>query len=303
MRTGERELLIGFQPLTSWEILCGLDIASFNFFTERHILVAVANHPMMNPQLPHTEPALLLIDFLSAPKTPTNVQDIGFECAFHCPAMCPDSGTLAISLRSDPSPVWSPDPNLEVPFHVSRQDRLFVLTLWVVEGAHVTGLLIFIPSSTISSKLRSLSTTDRGRRFQWAEWGPEGTHVRLTPPGHSMVWVCYVYGTTFVAPFRPGAGPGVILPQVPKMIQMLDFNQDAVKKQLQEGDEDGEVTHIVTMPVKVNLDKVFIDPIMTTLPYRWRAKRVPYHNGRPFDAVLLSEDAIITVSSVSLSEL
>lgn len=246
------------------------------------------------------EPSLSIIDFLDAPKEPIYVLDLLVRCRFLWPTLSPRAHAPLVSVRSDPSPSWTPDPDLKVPFHTARQDRLFVVTIWVGEQFAMNKLLLFIPSSTILSKLDSMHPDETGREFAWEEWGPVGTHMRFAPREHTAIWVCYVFGMSYVVPYRPGnqgnaASPG-------DMIQMFDFNQLALKRQFAEDVEEDEdsVTHIIAEPTMLRVPKVFAAGyIRTALPYRWRVKRVPQHEDTAFRSVMLSEDAIVTVASVS----
>ena len=231
------------------------------------------------------------------------VLDVAFECAFHYPVMFPHASALAISVRSDPSPLWTPHPDPQVPFHTAQWDRLFVITLWVDDGDYISTLMLFVPSFTILNKLNSLAPDISGERFEWEDWGPSGTQMRFAPRGHSMVWVCYVFGMSFVAPYRPGLPNAADQPPGATRIQMFDFNQLAIKRHLAEGpklDEgEDEVTRVITEPSTVTLNRIFTRPIITRLPYRWRMKEVS--ETQTFDSAMLSEDSIVTVSSVSLT--
>jgi hypothetical protein len=272
-----------------------MELGSFSFLTDRHVLLAVVYNPddEERPRSQQLEPALLVVDFISTQNDPTDITDVDFECALDFPTMLPWARALAISVRSDPSPSWTPHPDLKVPFHTARHDRLFVITLWVVERDEMSTLLLFVPSSTVLSKLNTLSSNESGKRFEWEEWGPDGSHLRLSHRGHSMVWVCYIFGISFIAPYKPSTSvdplPGFT------MIQILDFNQVAIKRLLAEGTRtEGDVTTIVTKPSRVTLNKIFTRRIETRLPYRLRIKHVPGQ----FNSAMLSEDAIVTVSHV-----
>lgn len=205
------------------------------------------------------------------------------------------ASALAISVRSDPAPTWEPHPSLNVPFYTARLERLFVITLWVAEGANIYTLLLFVPSSTFNTRLK-VSTKQR-RRLSWDEWGPTGSRMIMAPSGHSMIWVCYVFGMSFIAPFRtletqdPPVGP--------KAVQIFDFNQLSLRRDAASmNDAESQVTHIIQGPSSLVLGGIFPKPILTSLPYRWRALSVPHHPDHAFNAVMLSEDSIVTVTGV-----
>ena len=302
-RTGQVELVsiqdrIYLALIHVPQSVAGKQLGSFSFLDDRCVLLGVVYDPDDEAQIQQTEPALLVVDFVSAQNDPTNILDLEYECALDFPLMLPWARALAISVRSDPSPSWSPNPDLKVPFYTARYDRLFVITFWVVDRDDMNILLLFVPSSTILSKLRSLPSDDRGKRFVWEQWGPDGTHLRIAPRGHSLVWVCYVFGMSFVAPYKPSLH--VVQDDLGRplfeMIQIFDFNQVAIK-QIQAGGatHERQETAIITQPSLVTLSKIFFHRIETRLPYRLKTTHIP----NQFNSAMLSEDAIVTVSDVS----
>ena len=246
-------------------------------------------------------PAFLVVDFRKHSSQSTDIQDVDYQCAFDFPEMEETGMTVSLSIRSDPAPTWTPSQNLHVPFHTSRQDRLFVNTLWVADGHNITSLLLFVPSSTFLSRMSTLEAEDMQYRFSWDEWGPTGTRMRVAPTGHSMVWVCYVFGLSFASPYRNGREV-FERPRGPKMIQIFDFNQLAVKKAETEGGEEDPDEDKITIPIitesEVRVTGVFTQPIRTSLPFLWSQKKIPYNPRHTFDAVMLGEDAIVTVTTV-----
>lgn len=243
---------------------------------------------------PQQEPSLRVYDLKAATGLPVHIRDADFELALDFPLMQQDGAVLAVAIRADPAPTWKPSDDLQVPFHVAHNDRLFVLTVWVAEGHNITSLILFVPSSTALSRL---STVEKNQHFSWSTWGPSGSRMRIAPAGHSMVWVCYVYGQSFIAPYRERF-QAFQTPRGPKMLQLFNFNQLAVQRALtQEHDENVE---IITKGSELTVEGVFTEPITTYLPYIWRKSEVPYHAEHTFDGVMLGEDAIITVTSVRL---
>lgn len=297
---GENRLLVWNWKTGSTELsLHSREINSFGFLTDHHLLLATVDDPLVDPDEEDdaSKPPLMVVDFAACPKEATGLNGLQYQCAFEFPPMLPNAGVIAISVRSDPAPNWTPNPDLKVPFYTARGDRLFVITMWVAEGANVTALLLLVPSSTILEKLNSLSSEERGRRFEWEEWGPSGTLLRHAPHEHSMVWVCFVFGSTFIAPFRPGHPQALLPPFGPKMVQIFDFNQVAIKRLVKEGVEnESEVSHVISRPTTLTLSRIFPSPVVTTLPYRWRKTPVPHHQTHTFGSVMISEDAIVTVT-------
>lgn len=287
-----------FQSLHSREINC------FNFLTGHHIILTVVEDPLVEPEEEDaSRPPFMVVDFTRCPKEAITLDTLKYQCAFELPPILPTASVIGISVRSDPAPSWAPNPDLKVPFHIARDDRLFVFTIWVAEGDGVIAILLLVPSSTFTSKLKSLSPEDDERRFDWEEWGPSGAHMRHAPHSHSTIWVCFVFGSSFIAPFRPGTPEALLPPVGPKMVQIFDFNQTAIKRLAHDGVRDeSTVSHVITKPSKLTLSRIFPSPVVTSLPYRWRTKRVPHGSTHTFGSVMLSEDAIITVTSVSGAE-
>ncbi|EKM61136.1 uncharacterized protein PHACADRAFT_247528 [Phanerochaete carnosa HHB-10118-sp] len=279
--------------------LHGREISSFGFLTDHHVLLAVVDNPLIDPdEEGFSKPPLVVVDFTARSKEPTSLKNLEYECAFDFPPMLPTASVIAAFVRSDPAPNWTPSPELKVPFYTARRDRLFVITIWVAEGADITALLLLVPTSTIVAKLNSLPSDERGRCFEWEDWGPAGAHLRQAPHEHSMVWVCFVFGSSFIAPFRPGDPEALLPPAGSKMVQILDFNQLTIKRLVAESVAvESEVSHVIARPSTLILNRIFSSRVVTSLPYRRLTKKVPRHLIRPFGSAMLSEDAIITVAS------
>lgn len=269
----------------------GQEIGSFGFLADDRVLVGVVRNP---------EPSLVVVNYKAVSSEVTHITNVEYELSLQYPTLQPWAAALAISVRSDPSPAWQPAANLKVPFHTAQNERLFVITLWVAEGANIYTLLLFVPFSTVTSHLKSLAVSGRGRQIPWDDWGPSGSRMLKAPPGHSMIWVCYIFGMAFIAPQRTNE----ILehPVGPKAIQIFDFNQLAIRKELTQPTEDeSEVTQLILDPTELKLDQIFERTVTTRLPYRWKTVNVPLHPDHAFNAVMLSEDSIVTVTSVSAS--
>ncbi len=246
----------------------------------------------------HPEPSLQVFRFKDASDELVDIEEASFVCALRWPTLHVWAVPLAMSVRSDPAYGWQPHPDLEVPFHTSRTDRLFVVTLWVVEGANIYTLVLFVPFSTIFSQITKVE--ELGEDVRWDVWGPRGSRMMKAPNGHSMIWVCYIFGQSFIAPWH--TPDHSTQPVGPKAIQILDFSQLAVKKDIAEGlDRDHPVTTVVQSPTTLNLGPILERPVKTYLPYRAKTIRVPTHENHTFNAVMMSEDSIVTVTSVCFS--
>ena len=280
--------------------IAGPELSSFAFLTSRYLLIAVQPALELDEdniiQGPNT-PLLAIIDIEAAPSdTVTRVpfSDIEPICTFHYPELSDPFAVVAMSVRSDPAPYWSPNPALRVPFSVAREDRLLVVTLWVLEGNIPLGILSLIPASTLLGALASLdlgSGVRVTREFRWAEWGPRGSRLMSIPGAHSPVWVCYVYGTTYALWGPDGGGMG-------KAVYTLDFNQLAIRRALVRNVPDDIMVH----PIVFKPAGVFKEEVRTALPYRARklaAESLPEGEGN-FEAVMVAEDALVLVSDVSV---
>ncbi|KAI0695131.1 hypothetical protein BC835DRAFT_1273744 [Cytidiella melzeri] len=263
--------------------LKGQTIGSFGFLDHEHILVGIVQH----------QPLLQVMNFKTASSNLTVLQNAPFECALRWPTLQPWAVALAMSIRSDPSPGWRPHPDLKVPFQTAQNGRLFAITLWVAEGANIYTLLLFVPFSTVTSHLKSLATPSQ--ILEWEQWGPEGSRMMKAPDGHSMIWVCYIFGQSFIAPWRTPRYTE--LPVGPKAIQILDFNQLVIKKELVKEENETAVTKINNSPHELRLGSIFQETVTTSLPYRRKVIDVPLHPYHTFSAVMLSEDSIVTVTS------
>ncbi|KAL7284613.1 LOW QUALITY PROTEIN: hypothetical protein ACG7TL_001908 [Trametes sanguinea] len=298
-KTGQRRLYI-----------TGSELSSFAFLTDQYILLtSLPTMELDDDNIFHGEdPRLFVIDLeRMSNRHEIDFSDLDWLCAFHYPALGENFATISMSIRSDPAPNWAPKPEHKVPFHVARQDRLFVITLWVVQGnMHILPFISLVPSWTLLDCIRTLSPGETLRVFDWSDWGPRGSRLIPAPPTHTSVWVCYVYGLTFALSIRQGTQRGIVT---------FDFNQHAVRRaQAQEEREKAEMGPLAwamqqgTRRKLVQADdrlfhppNVFKDEIRTSLPYILR-KAAPFaaeEGEGHFDAVMVSEDSLILVSSGS----
>ena len=277
---------------------------SFAFLTSRYILIATFpdEDPDDDGNFAHTiSSRILVVDVDAAPDQPTLPSELDYLCALHYPTLSDNFTTIAMSLRSDPGPHWRPHPSLKVPFHISRTDRLFAITLWLTEGHTHVALLSLIPASTILAAIASLAPGETRRDFEWSEWGPHGSRFLVAPSRHTTVWVCYVYGTTFVMVLRSGSQ---------QVIMTLDFNELDIRRTLsragpesEENELRTENARLVTEITEFRRAGVFQEPVHTSLPY-WLRKTRPFggegaEGEGHFDAVMVSEDSLVMVANVS----
>ncbi|KAI0356942.1 hypothetical protein OH77DRAFT_183926 [Trametes cingulata] len=275
--------------------LTGADLASFAFLTSHHVLlgslpaVAIGEDNLFHGD----DPRLLVIDLerLSG-EHEMDFNDLDYLCEFHYPALTDNFAVIGLSIRSDPAPNWTPSPGLKVPFHVARQDRLFVITLGVIHGnMQVIPLISLVPSSTFLACLDKIAPGETRRAFEWSEWGPAGSRLMPGLPTHSSVWVCYVYGMTFVMSARSGSQ---------RVVMTLDFNQLAVRRARQQGRKRDTYSAINDDNRLSAPSGVFTEEVKTSLPHIIRRSGPLGAEGEGhFDAAMISEDSLVLVASQS----
>jgi hypothetical protein len=243
-------------------------LTSFAFLTERHVLLAENRSGCQ----------LIVFDFLGANSRYIPIPDLSPSCVLCYPTISSGARLDDVRLRSDPAPLWTPYANSQVPFHTSRDNRLFVVTLHAFINEQPCSWTHFIPLSTILEQMRS-----GAHSVPWKSWIPRGT--RMFPAMyHSPVWVCYVFGQKYITPCTL---VGLDESEVPGL-QVLDFNQRAIKLAL--GHE------IVTKPDVIESSgdlSLFHDTVSTSLPYR--ATTLPLPRDADDCEVMCSEDNVLIV--------
>ncbi|CCM05194.1 uncharacterized protein FIBRA_07403 [Fibroporia radiculosa] len=264
--------------LLQW--ITGREIGSISFLSDRHIILGVIDRLSNNTrQTVASEPELVVIDFLQPHPEKIDIWDMAFACTFHYPRLAPRALPLAFSIRSDPAPLW-PSRDSQVPFYTARTDRLLVLTFWVAEADQIRTILLFTLASTILSHVNAVQDMAR-QRFSWEQWGPEGSCMMSNLFGHSSVWVCYVFGTRFVA--RGG----------PREIKVYDFNVLPYERRMAQSDVKGRGDGKRKACV-FREGETFEGEVATALPYHMRSLSVE----EDFEAVMVSEDSLITLTSL-----
>ena len=271
-----------------------------------------------------SDPHLLVIDLETAPNHPIRFTDLDYLCSFRYTVFSSTFTPITILLRSDPSPDWAPHPSLHVPFSVSRKDRLFVATIWMLEVHVPICLLSLFPASTLLGKIEGIPAGETRRRFTWDEWGPSGSRLLLAPSTHTSVWVCYVYGMTFAMAYRQGSQKMIVTYdfnqlEVRRRAAAAKYNQDVVGGNSGGGDasavgangvvraiEGGERAPVksretlVTEATKLIHARIFTTPVQTALPYRMKRTQLFGVEGEGhFAATMISEDSLIMVLNVS----
>ena len=285
------------------QYITGAGLHSWAFLSSRFLLLAYGGEGADDPQF-------LVIDLESPqPSTSLPLSEVKYLCAFHYPRLRNDLTVLDMLIRSDPAPNWRPAPTLAVPFSVSRADRLFVVTLWLIEYDDETNMFSLVPASTFLRAIGSLAPGETGRHFAWAEWGPRGSRFIAAPSTYTSteVW----YGAMFATveqELDPQTG------RFCKSVVVRDFNQLAVRKAIagagekessdglgnSSGLEEGGSMRVVADAAVFEPTGVFEEEVTTALPYVERIF-VPTEEDGEFNSVLLAEDAMVLVTGVSVN--
>ena len=290
-------------PTINHQHITGTGLHSWAFLTSQFLLLAHAGEGADDPQF-------LVIDLESPqPSISLLLSEVKYLCAFHYPPLRDDLTVLDVLIRSDPAPNWRPSPALAVPFSVSRADRLFVVTLWLIEYDDETNMFSLVPASTFLRAIGSLAPGETGRHFAWAEWGPRGSRFIAAPSTYTSteVW----YGAMFATveqELDPQTG------RFCKSVVVRDFNQLAVRKAIagagekessdglgnSSGLEEGGSMRVVADAAVFEPTGVFEEEVTTALPYVERIF-VPTEEDGEFNSVLLAEDAMVLVTGVSVN--
>lgn len=263
---------------------------SFAFLTSRHVLLTL--YPELELDL---DAQLRVIDLETASGGRVDVSDLDYLCAFHYPAFADEYNVIGMLIRSDPAPHWRPNPSLNIPFHISRVDRLLVITISITRRRSSVSLLSLVPSSTLLSLITSLSTRETRRSFAWTEWGPDGSRLIPAPPTHTGVWVCYVYGMTLALVHHLHSRQHVFT---------FDFNPLTIRQARLNPNSVEELTRerLVTEENNPARSVHFKDEVCTRLPYWIRHSKVYGGDAESeghMNAAMISEDSLVIVSSVS----
>ena len=160
---------------------------SFTFVGDNFILASAST----SPPLTYDQPSLLLYSI-----DETIVRNMEFPSShllrFLFPTRRPTRGHSIIELTSDPSPIWPTISDLQVPFHLSRDER--TIAFRVFRGTPRTETFL-MPTSAL---LRHIRDTETGRDIQWELWSPATSIV--PHQGRWSVYTCFVFGTRHILP-------------------------------------------------------------------------------------------------------
>ncbi len=251
-------------------------------------------------------PHLVVID-LDSPQSSNSValSDVNYVCAFHYPLLEGDVNVLDVLIRSDPGASWRPSPALGVPFSVSPEDRLFVITLWLAKYDEETLLLSLVPTSTFRRALATLVPGETRRQFEWAEWGPRGSRFMEAPSMYTTTDVRNAHGMAFVTVEHQldVSVDGIQPARVRECVVVRDFNQLAIRRRAaghsEPGAEEQDIRVVADATALAPAD-MFKEEVTTSLPYVERVFE-PFHHmeDKIFNTPMLADDALVLVAGVS----
>ncbi|KAJ4490426.1 hypothetical protein J3R30DRAFT_3278775 [Lentinula aciculospora] len=281
--------------------LTGRELRSFCLLSERHILLSlITNQPDGEDQA-----ELLVVDFEKEENHKQSYFDITHGFKLSLPVFHPSVGLRSFTVRSDPSPSWSPRPDLEAPFHKAQDAQIFVASIWVQKNT-LRHLTLLIPRSTLLQNMDLSGPMSNESTLAWEAWGPHGSRLMEIHTRNLSfeIWACHVFGTKFV--FSECSRRS----KQKYTLQVFDFNQKALRNALSQGHKLSESDVLdmdylecdsslcVTAPNIFPAGDIFTDEIKTTLPYRWIAKMMP--SIRASCSSMCSEDSIIVVDQVRM---
>ncbi|KAJ7179951.1 hypothetical protein C8R43DRAFT_384220 [Mycena crocata] len=233
------------------------DMTSFAFLDNRRLLVTCVDD--------NAQPQLRVVEIEG------HVRDMSGYFSFLLPDITDrfgDSSDIDVMIQTEPAPSWTADNHPEEPFTISHHDRLFVVSLheWGVFGAAGPTFMLCFLLSTLVDMMENRPPGTKDRTAVWNKWGPANTRM-LKVPRLPDPWVCYVYGQRCII-------------QTKSRCQILDFNPLSTS--------DKRITHQKTVDER---QKLFLEPVTTWAPFTLHSVDIS-----PCSAVMLQEDAIITVS-------
>lgn len=240
-------------------------------------------------------PNLVIVDFIAEASERRDLYTLENAFTFHFPRLAEHTNVQDIRIRSDPAPIWTPDPKLAVPFFTARHNRLYVVTLCMVHGIFRT-VYLYALGDTFISLIKQAD--GQNKQFAWDTWGPDGSRMIVSPSVHSRTWVCYVYGTRCVS----ARGR-----RRTRRIDVYDFNQpalrwhehqDARKPDMSNAVEDGEPERrlvCITVPTVLEAGDIFWEDVETRLGFRMGRWSVP--EDMLLEA-MCNEDGLVLVVSV-----
>lgn len=261
------------------------------FLSERYLMLGVVRFD--------TEASLVIVDFVAEASEQRELDAVENAFTFHFPRLAENTFIPNMQIRSDPAPIWTPDPKLAVPFFTARHNRLYVISLVLVNGNFLT-ILFYALGNTFLSLIKQAGGQGN-KQFSWDRWGPEGSRLIIPRRALSPTWVCYVYGTRCVSTRRQSRTKRVCLYDFNQLALRWSKQQDARMSDINNAVEDDGLEGClvcVTAPTRFEAGEIFEEDVETRLGYRMGYWTVPgVTPGMSLEA-MCSEDGLVLVVSV-----
>ncbi|KAA1467899.1 hypothetical protein DENSPDRAFT_770219 [Dentipellis sp. KUC8613] len=268
--------------------LAGMDVASFSFLDEDHVMVASLSGRLET----YSKPSLLVYNFKEVPSEEMDLGDEPYVCAFSMPEMDEEAVSAYMLIRSDPAPSWSPSLDLHVPFYISHLQRLFVVSLVLIVGHRIEAFDFFIPSHSLLPHVEEAKIAAVPRDVCWEDWGLHGSHMTQVSP-RRPIWVCYVFGMRYATL----AFDETLRPK----IKILDFHPERLASGLMTASSNPSDNWSVVSDTEKVPGQWISGPVTTTLPYLSKIVEIPPEvNLDSQVCTMLSEDAVIVMETVRI---
>ncbi len=129
-----------------------------------------------------TEASLVIVDFVAEAPERRELDAVENAFTFYFPRLAEDTDITDMQIRSDPAPIWTPDPKLAVPFFTARHNRLYVITLGVADQIFRTVLLYALGNTFLS--LIKQADGQENKQFGWDRWGPDSSRLMIPHRAH-----------------------------------------------------------------------------------------------------------------------
>ncbi|KAF9455070.1 hypothetical protein P691DRAFT_691420 [Macrolepiota fuliginosa MF-IS2] len=241
---------------------------SFSFVSDRHVVLA--NH-FVGQTLEITEPYLVLIDFKAEEETKKLVTEARHSMKLCYPDLASEVVVLQFGISCEPAPGWTPGEDDKTPFFISKDNRIFMVTMRIQQRGNDYAFEHFIPLSAFKKCIDHLDTSS-GQQLKWSEWAPTDTRLIRSSLPASDVWVCFAYGSRSVGgEFRRRGNVifGVVV---------YDFNQLLFRRNVTTS-KDSSNTRIEKPGPIIQTDEIWTEPVKTSLPYSRYFGELPVRPG------------------------
>ena len=238
----------------------------------------------MSDRYESLEPSLMVLDFKAESNERHAIEEADHICSFRYPPFRSTAHPIKFEIRSDPGPSWAPDSSLKVPFYLARYNRVFAISIWLLVHGRLRSVTLLVPLATFLSCMDGSSPHRTADVFQWSDWGPQGTRMLMPRIPLSDIWVCYIYGSKYVALRKD---------KKQFAVDVYDFNQRALSRTRQKKHDTDDEIYAIDPTIFVE-GEIFEEAIETSLPFRLRTLPLDLRSIAHV-AILCSEDNLIIV--------